>query len=395
MPFQAIENEASNIVNSDFKSIDVNEGEKSPPSKSKKKEKEKHASCNGKWISMLNLIQYFLDFMIEPTNIMLNQQKRFIMWLRDVLNKERDPSKWPIHDGYVHPPDFIKYMGSERAIIKNFCPSLLYLKKVYVWAPEVTFSAYFDERNANLSGIIRCPKCRNPMESCGWSNPRRVVLRDDVAYLLCKRYTCKDGCAIFPKENIKLEEDNDDDNEELEISIEDETNDGKTKVEGHNPSFLKLLPRIARESFPFILSHRSGMLKVIVQDLEDQLLTGRGFAPFQKSLKQLHLRKYYLSQISYLQLLDQIVRNPRYGYCHFPRLLSENLPDFGKFDDKDRYQGYCPSVHLLQTIYVKYIYEMDASKNIDGNWLKREDIYHLAMQTIDGQVLSADASHKV
>ncbi len=293
---------------------------------------------------------------------MLNSQDEFFKALMEII-KTKPAHEWPLSGGFACPPDFVCAMG-HTGLGKSFKPSILYLKKIFVWSPEVLFDLHSPKDK-----MILCPNCNRheDVRRNGWiDEPRQVVLEDDIGYAVCRRYDC---------------------------------NTCKIDFNGFTPGVLMQLPFVVSEYFPFIMTHKSGILKSLVRDLEDQSLNGVGMAGFRKSLMQKHLDKFHRSEMLYYATLKSLITLCEEGSPLVWNTVLRNAINaknqFGSFGDPSRYNGFVPSESYFTKVWTEYFYERKVMKTESGVWVSRETMYHLANQQINGNILSGDASHKV
>ena len=191
-------------------------------------------------------------------------------------------------------------------------PNIYYLKSVIIWVPEWHWRPFFPHEN------ITCPCCNQskhtePKEYV----TRHVILDDDWAVLLGRRYKCRTCFPIFentkkknkpesskilftePSENADHETD-DENNDPLDDTVDDSTRGMKGTFNTWDEGVLENLPSFIRRNFQFLLTKRSGILKTIVDSIVNDVINGKSFKAAQGRLSHQHRKKYFNSHIQYL-----------------------------------------------------------------------------------------------
>lgn len=66
---------------------------------------------------------------------------------------------------------------------------------------------------------------------------------------------------------------------------------------------LELLPLFVRESFPFVLTRKSGMHLDVLEEITDNLLHAKGFAACRAALEQAHQKEFHARELKYYNML--------------------------------------------------------------------------------------------
>jgi hypothetical protein len=214
-------------------------------------------------------------------------------------------------------------------------------------------------------------------------------LGDDVADLLGRRYICnkcnkaskKKKSPASGRHHTNLNDDDLDDSDDMS-----DTFNGEFSV--WHPKLLMLLPAYIRLSFPFILTKRSGILYEVVQEVVDNLVSGKSSSASESFILQRHLKRYYSNRLIYLSRQK-----------NQPLLLSSYKVDsFGSFYDLDRYNGHVPGAQYLSSLVEKYfqshVYTSEGLP-VGAENLTREQFLQRRQQTIRGRIWSADESYKL
>jgi hypothetical protein len=137
----------------------------------------------------------------------------------------------------------------------------------------------------------------------------------------------------------------------------------------YDNNVLPLLPDAIQSMFPFIVTHRNAIDEKILMAMADDLINGKGIKGSRESVHQRHLLEYSRRFKSYLSAIAIYRRNkPLLEYLpekeQFLQFLS-NPPLFGEFKSEN-YQGFCPSEHYFQTVWLEYFYNRNIIKDGKG-----------------------------
>jgi hypothetical protein len=127
----------------------------------------------------------------------------------------------------------------------------------------------------------------------------------------------------------------------------------------------------------------------VVQEVVDNIVSGKSTTASESYLLQRHLNKFYMNQLVYVSRQNKhtLLRN-----------TVAKFPLFGAFDDPDRYAGHVPSAQYLSSLIEKYfqtnVYTSEGLPAGNDN-LTREQYLQRRQQTIRGQIWSADESYKL
>jgi len=260
-------------------------------------------------------------------------------------------------------------------------PKNYWIKPVFLWIPEYFWPEMFQK------GRLPCPNCKTDtnVTSEGWNpNCRSAIIQDQCCRILSFRYKCT-LCSENARKN------------------KGDTRDGKktyATFNGYDEKVLNLLPSHIKDSFPFIITARSGIHISLLDKLADDLMHGKGFNATAKYIAQSHLTHFhqyehiYYSHVSeyrklYLDLSGQKTITNR-------SIILESPPPFGTFEDLNSYSGHYPSEHFLETawnIYFSFRAVMTSAK--ENRCFTREEYFHRRQQLIDGTIWCGDASHKL
>jgi hypothetical protein len=153
-----------------------------------------------------------------------------------------------------------------------------------------------------------------------------------------------------------------------------------------NPDVVSQLPREFQELMPCMVLARSAVDLKIVEMMEPLLVKGFGFEAIENLLRELYVNEHKKRELSYYMCMETrrvalshgtyMAANP----AESARIL--NPPKFSEFSDATGYAGSSPSDNVLQEVW-------------HGAFKLREHWYHRRAQLVGGEVLSADASHKI
>ncbi|GFH49181.1 hypothetical protein CTEN210_05657, partial [Chaetoceros tenuissimus] len=201
--------------------------------------------------------------------------------------------------------------------------ALPYYKDIYVWLPD---------RRWGQRGMPSCPtcKCNNSVGRAGWRNDvlgRRVVSLNTTYYIVSQRYECK-ACENKKSKGQQVDQ---------------------YGFHGYNHESFQLYENGIQYNFPAILTKRSAIDKSLIDLMRP--LFDKGLRPlsFQKTLVELHSKKYTKDRIKYnYRVRDEKLRRQKL-----------QLPDAdhsvcSDFNDPKGYCGFVPSAEYLSNIYISY-----------------------------------------
>jgi hypothetical protein len=191
-------------------------------------------------------------------------------------------------------------------------PSMFYLPRYFVWLPH-------------LFHCIPCPLCKSArcmthkgdiiyLQILSWPQmPRRVIDVDSHTYIIGHRYYCGDQRC------------------------------GRT-FQSWSQSILNVLPPSLASQFPFHLTYRSGLTDQLAALVWSSFGRGLGPTPFAEMIRTLHLHRFELSHVQYLQTVELLLPYVSSGFVavHEP---------FSAWDDPDGYAGFVPANMYFRGFY--------------------------------------------
>ncbi|KAG2191844.1 hypothetical protein INT47_009991, partial [Mucor saturninus] len=247
--------------------------------------------------------------------------------------KGKKPDEYLNGTFWVHPRN--PYFMLEKS---NKDPCDLYTPRVFLWFPH------------HLVKNLKCPVCEVNISVKGFNKKpraRRIIDVNDCFYLMTMRYKCR--------------------------------NKDKTHTfDGCNPALVRQLPLNLQAEFPAVLTHRSGLSKVLCKLMRPLFQHGIGPHRMAKVLRVMHTEKYDELQLQYYATLDSETEN----LSILSMLQPKNYPEFSKFGDKMKYNGYVPSAKYISYAYSSLI-------------AKVRPFMDQLMSFIDGTVLKGDHSFKI
>jgi hypothetical protein len=254
-----------------------------------------------------------------------------------------------------------------------------YLKQVHIFIPEL-----FD----NDFGRLSCPYCSNPKVRFKDYGTRTVILQHTTATLLGRRYYCKE-CQKHPRNrrtnsltNSGTGESDDDD---------DDSNDtnGHASFYSWNKVLLEQSPSFIRDTFPYILTKRLGILRSIAHEVLDSAVSGRSASAVAHSLQQNHKHHFHQMEKRFYSLESALVRSDRQHQL--------NPTSFSTFENPNGYHGRIVSdsylLSLIPKLFKEAIYSVDALNGHEN--ITREEFLQRQLQNIGGTILKIDKSFKI
>ncbi|KAG2206553.1 hypothetical protein INT47_008570 [Mucor saturninus] len=213
----------------------------------------------------------------------------------------------------------------------------LYTPRVFLYLPHY------------LVRDLTCPTCEAKIGVKGFNKKpiaRRIIDLNDCFYLMTTRYKCR-------------------------------KKDVKHTFDGCNPALIRQLPLHLQAEFPVVLSHRSGLSKMLFKLMRPLFQHGIGPHRMSKVLRVMHTEKYDELQLQYYTTLDHDAQSPSV----LSMLQSRQYPEFSQFKDKMQYNGYVPSANYISYVYIFLI-------------AKVRPFMDQLMSFVDGTVLKGDHSFK-
>lgn len=204
-----------------------------------------------------------------------------------------------------------------------------------------------------------CPYCLSSenVTRHGYSNNcRRVIMEDRPGVILGYRYkcgTCNVTANCRPPNGGKRKRAGNANDANEEEQTEEEKCFGS--FHGYDPRVLDLLPLSIRATFPLLITSRSAIQKTIVNKLVDDMVHGKGVKPCREFLKQSHFERFTENVLIYLDEYKDAQRRLTSGnsliFSATVRSYLGQPPEFGCFDDSQKYGGYVPSEHYLESLF--------------------------------------------
>lgn len=178
-------------------------------------------------------------------------------------------------------------------------PDPFYYPDIFVWVPELVFPGF----------KVNCMKCNREANNHGWSDVRRVIGLHRNYYLLTRRHTCK-----------HCEED----------------------FRPTTPGYIQTLPRHIQFMFPAVLTKRSAIDRLIVEQLDSFVDSGMPSNAIASMIRENHRRFYTETAVQYYSvILDacEFQATQPFG----PRIDKKSVARFSGFQDSTGYNGFAPS----------------------------------------------------
>lgn len=214
---------------------------------------------------------------------------------------------------------------SSDDLMLNLCPSLL------IWSP-------IEQLHSSMKAKPMCPTCTNAMKDSflspsGWldgstdkAQPRKVHDSHGIMLLVSRIYKCSFGHEVY----------------------------------GHDPCILEKLPS---ELVPFLLWHKTGVTKHLVDDISTLLDSGIPITSIESLLLKRRRADYVRREAKFLQLTQQV---------------STQFPSFS--DWSKCFSSISPGWHMIQTcykvdfdakkeLYDKYMQQVTVINGEGGAWL--------------------------
>lgn len=182
---------------------------------------------------------------------------------------------------------------------------------------------------------------------------RRIVDLNNCFYLMSMRYQCKNRtCGVT--------------------------------INGHDRRIIENLPQHLQMEFPAILTHKSGVSKVVADLLRPCVQNSLGPTCFAKMLRELHMLEHDRRELQYLSTIKYRRTHPTVAdmFEQQPRRQSVTYPSFSTFNDRQGYAGHVPSAQYFGYLYNAIIDELRPSMDKE-------------MMILDGSVLKGDHSFKI
>lgn len=119
---------------------------------------------------------------------------------------------------------------------------------------------------------------------------------------------------------------------------------------------LSRMDDFVSKEFPFVLTKKAAICKILVNRLADDLLEGKGFSATSKSLEKAY-------STTYLKLFRSFVSLANRRVSQIKGVLGQNadvgqIPKFGSMGDPSGFNSSPPSAHYLRDIWHKWFYEI-------------------------------------
>lgn len=152
---------------------------------------------------------------------------------------------------------------------------------------------------------------------------------------------------------------------------------------GYHPDLVRQLPLKVQAEFPAVLTHRSGISKMLAKIMRPLFQHGIGPHRLSKVLRVLHTERYDELQLQYYanasdEVYKPSIRTSVLGLHKDPSKFEE----FSNFEDKKKYNGYVPSANYISYVYSSLIAEV-------------RPMMDQLMSFLDGVVLKGDHSFKI
>ncbi|KAI8642388.1 hypothetical protein BD408DRAFT_432492 [Parasitella parasitica] len=144
---------------------------------------------------------------------------------------------------------------------------------------------------------------------------------------------------------------------------------------GTDIELIRHLPIIAQAEFPAFLTKKSGISRDLADLMRHLVKSSTGPLRLSNILQELHTKRYDTLQYQYLANYKFRVDNP--GLIS----LAVSAPEFSKFNDKNGYNGYCPSAKYISFVYTSLMEVF--RQHLDNQIMK-----------VDGSILKGDHTFK-
>ncbi|KAJ7077201.1 hypothetical protein C8R43DRAFT_1179242 [Mycena crocata] len=227
----------------------------------------------------------------------------------------------------------------------KFDPYLMFRLRIFLWLPHF----FVDQLN--------CPNCGGKLEKNGALTPRRIIDTDSNFYIVSWAYYCRSNPNC------------------------------RKHFHGWSQKLIESLPRYLQLAFPAILSRKSGVSRNVMNQLRIGNQHKMGPSGVRSLLLELHTLRFSILQAQYLEAVFEMVRGRQDGktgefQSRLDSFLTERIPPFGDFGDRNGYAGFVPSERYLSSMLNKAI-ELD-EPHADQ---------HTACQRVDH--LTVDDNHKI
>lgn len=220
-----------------------------------------------------------------------------------------------------------------------------YLKDIKVWLPDTQFGI------ENIPCCISCGKNHDVVPHSFQTNhpARRIITFDTYYFLMSRTYRCK-VCEKFNKSDNDTRRPVVDGQQAMPGTQVGRQKGKRTQYTfmGSHEDCLKRCRHFVRESFPAVLSAKSGLDKVLASSLRPLSDRGLSFKAMSKWLQEMHSLKFTRM---FIAQQDQLVVDNRVRMLQALPPLKERLSDFG---DPAGYHGAIPTEHYLSSMYKKY-----------------------------------------
>ncbi|KAJ7148561.1 hypothetical protein C8R43DRAFT_521445 [Mycena crocata] len=244
------------------------------------------------------------------------------------------PSFW------VYPPDPIFALWKYK-----FDPYLMFRVRIFLWLPH-----FFVDQ-------LKCPSCGAKLEKNGALSPRRIVDTDSNFYVVSWAYYCRSNPNC------------------------------QKHFHGWSQKLIESLPRYLQLAFPAILSRKSGVSRNVMNQLRVGNQHKMGPSGVRSLLLESHTLRFSILQAQYLEAVFEMVRGRQDGQTgefqtRLDSFLTERIPAFGDFGDRNGYAGFVPSERYLSSMLNKAIERDEPHAD-----------QHTACQRVDH--LTVDDNHKI
>ena len=206
---------------------------------------------------------------------------------------------------------------------------MLYWPRVFLWLPHF------------FVNTLCCPNCRKPLEKNGALAPRRVTDIEDSFYIVTWGYYCCQSCRSY--------------------------------FHGWSRQLLNSLPAYLQLAFPATLSHKAGLSRNVISQLQVGNQHKMGPSGVCSLLYEMHTLHFNILQAQYAESIFELVRDHQLAESGGTQLtlhpyIPEHFPTFGNFSDPQRYAGFVPSEYYLADIMNKAIELEEADADHCMHW---------------------------